>query len=125
MSIVKVSVESMDGRQNILYDYDKNASLEENVVRLLAKFEMVRELLLWVLRRGRLLLLFMGLVNRESYGWMIFYSDGGTKPPLGFLRTCEFWARKFIIQLTETLKARLDIEKTSSRNKSGRHYVTA
>ncbi|XP_045468623.1 engulfment and cell motility protein 2-like [Harmonia axyridis] len=40
MSIVKVSVESMDGRQNILYDYDKNASLEENVVRLLAKFEM-------------------------------------------------------------------------------------
>lgn len=41
MNIVKVSVESLDGKQNILYDYDKNETLDENVVRLLAKFEMV------------------------------------------------------------------------------------
>ncbi|XP_044756382.1 engulfment and cell motility protein 2-like [Coccinella septempunctata] len=40
MNIVKVSVESLDGKQNILYDYDKSISLEMNVVHLLAKFEM-------------------------------------------------------------------------------------
>ncbi|KAL3276977.1 hypothetical protein HHI36_012339 [Cryptolaemus montrouzieri] len=40
MNIVKVSVESLDGKQNILYDYDKNIPTEENIVQLLAKFEM-------------------------------------------------------------------------------------
>ncbi|KAK9874709.1 hypothetical protein WA026_005528 [Henosepilachna vigintioctopunctata] len=83
MNIVKVSVESLDGKQNILYDYDKNVPTEENIVRLLAKFEMPTKTNAYGLRliqtnNGKLVDVFVTADNyndiKDGYFLKIVYS---------------------------------------------------